>query len=145
MTFALDAEADVTAAEIVPGPHGATFVLRAPVYGPDAPVRLSLLGRFNVSGLDKDKNVFKVPSLRNVALTAPYFHDGTAATLEAAVEVMFVYQLGRTAPPQDKALIVAFLKTLTGERQPSLTGTQSNPVVAAALPAPAKQEPAKSR
>jgi cytochrome c peroxidase len=79
------------------------------------------LGRYNVTKRESDRFVFKVPSLRNVELTAPYFHDGSAATLEAAVEVMFRYQLGRDAPPEDKALIVKFLKTLTGERQPRLT------------------------
>ena len=78
------------------------------------------LGRFNVTKRESDKFVFKVPSLRNVELTAPYFHDGSAATLEAAVEIMFRYQLGRGAPSEDKALIVKFLKTLTGERQPRL-------------------------
>jgi cytochrome c peroxidase len=61
-----------------------------------------------------------VPSLRNVELTSPYFHDGSAATLEAAVDIMFRYQLGRMAPTEDKALIIKFLKTLTGERQPQL-------------------------
>src|SRR5215470_12548930 len=74
------------------------------------------LGRFGVTKRDGDKHVFKVPSLRNIALTAPYFHDGSAATLEDAVEVMFKYQLGRTAPAEDKELIVKFLKTLTGEK-----------------------------
>ncbi|MNH44925.1 Cytochrome c551 peroxidase precursor [compost metagenome] len=59
--------------------------------------------------------MFKVPSLRNVAVTAPYFHDGSAPTLEAAVDVMFRYQLGRTASAEDRALIIEFLKTLTGE------------------------------
>ncbi|MNN97122.1 Cytochrome c551 peroxidase precursor [compost metagenome] len=59
--------------------------------------------------------MFKVPSLRNVALTAPYFHDGSAPTLERAVDVMFQYQLGRMPSAEDKALIVKFLKTLTGE------------------------------
>src|SRR5512138_2165368 len=73
------------------------------------------LGRFNVTQRDIDKYMFKVPSLRNVELTAPYFHDGSAPTLEAAVEVMFKYQLGRSAPREDKALIVKFLKTLTAE------------------------------
>jgi cytochrome c peroxidase len=73
------------------------------------------LGRFNVTANEGDKHVFKVPSLRNVALTAPYFHDGSARTLPDAVEVMFRYQLGRTAPQQDKDLIVKFLYTLTGE------------------------------
>jgi cytochrome c peroxidase len=78
------------------------------------------LGRFNVTQREMDKYVFKVPSLRNVELTAPYFHDGSAPTLEAAVEVMFKYQLGRSAPREDKALIVKFLKTLTAERTPEL-------------------------
>jgi cytochrome c peroxidase len=73
-------------------------------------------GRYLITKRLEDMHVFKVPSLRNVALTAPYFHDGSAATLEDAVDVMFHYQLGRTAPPDDKALIVKFLKSLTGER-----------------------------
>lgn len=72
-------------------------------------------GRYQVTGQESDRHVFKVPSLRNVALTAPYFHDGSAATLEEAVDVMFRYQLGRLAAPQDKAAIVAFLRTLTGK------------------------------
>lgn len=73
------------------------------------------LGRFNVTKNEADKNMFKVPSLRNVALTAPYFHDGSAKTLNDAVDVMFKFQLGRAAPQQDKELIVKFLHTLTGE------------------------------
>ncbi|UVL05908.1 MULTISPECIES: cytochrome-c peroxidase [Pseudomonas] len=73
------------------------------------------LGRFNVTGDEEDRHVFKVPSLRNVAVTAPYFHDGSAPTLEAAVDVMFRYQVGRTPSTDDKALIIQFLKTLTGE------------------------------
>lgn len=73
-------------------------------------------GRFNVTGRESDRFVFKVPSLRNVALTAPYFHDGSAATLEDAVDIMFRYQLGRLAPDDDKRLIVEFLKSLTGKK-----------------------------
>ncbi len=73
------------------------------------------LGRYNVTKNEADKHVFKVPSLRNVALTAPYFHDGSANTLGDAVDVMFKYQLGRAAPEQDKRLIIEFLQTLTGE------------------------------
>ncbi|MES2353412.1 MAG: cytochrome c peroxidase [Pseudomonadota bacterium] len=72
-------------------------------------------GRFNVTKDPDDMFMFKVPSLRNVALTAPYFHNGSAATLEEAVDVMFRYQLGRTAPAADKALIVKFLQSLSGE------------------------------
>jgi cytochrome c peroxidase len=73
------------------------------------------LGRYLVTKDDEDRNVFKVPSLRNVAVTAPYFHDGSAKTLEEAVDVMFKFQLGRAPSDDDKTLIIKFLKTLTGE------------------------------
>jgi len=72
-------------------------------------------GRFNVTGKEEDRYVFKVPSLRNVALTAPYFHDGSAPTLADAVRVMTKHQLGRSMPDEDVQLIVKFLNTLTGE------------------------------
>ena len=72
-------------------------------------------GRFNVTGKEEDRHVFKVPSLRNVALTAPYLHDGSARTLDRAVSIMGRYQLGRQIPPEDVNLIVKFLETLTGE------------------------------
>jgi cytochrome c peroxidase len=78
------------------------------------------LGRFLVTRNEEDRHVFKVPSLRNVALTAPYFHDASAKTLEDAVDVMFRYQLGRAASPEDKGLIIRFLKTLTGVQETSL-------------------------
>ena len=74
-------------------------------------------GRFNITGDEADRQVFKVPSLRNVAVTAPYFHDGSATTLEHAVEVMFKYQLGREPLKNDTTLIVEFLKSLTGESE----------------------------
>lgn len=73
------------------------------------------LGRYNVTRKESDRHVFKVPSLRNVAVTAPYFHDGSAKTLEQAVEVMFIYQLGRPVEPRERELIVKFLHSLTGE------------------------------
>ena len=63
----------------------------------------------------RDRNVFRVPGLRNVAVTAPYFHDGRASTLEEAVGVMGRHQLGRKLSRDDIRLIVAFLRTLTGE------------------------------
>ena len=72
-------------------------------------------GRFAVTKSVSDEYVFKVPSLRNIALTAPYFHDGSAQTLAQAVGIMGQYQLGVTIPPRDVASIVAFLNTLTGE------------------------------
>jgi len=79
------------------------------------PVTPADLGHFNVTGDLADLHAFKVPSLRNVSLTAPYFHDGSAATLEAAIAVMARYQLGRDMRPSDIDLIVAFLGALTDE------------------------------
>lgn len=73
------------------------------------------LGRFNVTKEERDKHVFRVPSLRNVALTAPYFHDGQIKTLPEAVEAMGRVQLGVNIPSNDVRLIVAFLESLTGE------------------------------
>jgi cytochrome c peroxidase len=70
-------------------------------------------GRFQVTGNAEDMHVFKVPSLRNVAQTAPYFHDASAATLEQAVDVMFKFQLGRVGSKEDKAFIIQFLNTLS--------------------------------
>lgn len=72
-------------------------------------------GRFNVTGREEDRYVFKVPGLRNVALTAPYFHDASADTLEHAVVIMGRFQLGRELSKLDVDAIVAFLNTLTGE------------------------------
>jgi len=72
------------------------------------------LGRYLVTKDENDKYVFKVPSLRNVALTAPYFHDSSAKTLENAVDIMFRYQLGRVGSKEDKEDIIKFLNTLTG-------------------------------
>ena len=73
------------------------------------------LGRFKVTGKESDKYVFKVPSLRNVALTAPYFHDGGIATLEEAVKTMAYIQLGKELSDEDTADIVAFLKSMNGK------------------------------
>ncbi len=61
--------------------------------------------------------MFKVPSLRNIELTGPYFHDASVETLDAAVEIMAYYQLGRRIQEEDRDRLVAFLKTLTGELQ----------------------------
>lgn len=73
------------------------------------------LGRYNKTGDEADKYVFRVPSLRNVALTAPYFHDGSSETLDGAVDVMGRYMLGRRIASDDRRLIVDFLQTLTGQ------------------------------
>ncbi len=75
------------------------------------------LGRYNITGNEEDRHAFKVPSLRMAALTAPYLHDGSAATLRDAVDVMFEFQLGRDAPDEDREAIVAFIRTLVGESE----------------------------
>ena len=74
-------------------------------------------GRYNVTGNPVDRHSFKVPSLRMASLTAPYLHDGTAATLRDAVDAMFEFQLGREAPDEDKQAIIAFINSLEGESQ----------------------------
>ncbi len=73
-------------------------------------------GRKAVTGKDADRLSFKVPTLRNVELTYPYFHDGEAATLTQAVDLMGRLQLGREFNKDENAKIVAFLKTLTGQQ-----------------------------
>jgi len=75
------------------------------------------LGRYNQTNDDSDRYVFKVPSLRNVTLTSPYFHDGNAATLDEAIKLMGKYQLGVEIPQKDVDLIMKFLIALTGEYQ----------------------------
>ena len=79
------------------------------------PIVDSDLGRFNVTGNERDKHVFKVPGLRNIALTAPYFHDGSINTLDEAVNTMARYQLGIKLNKQQRNYLVAFLKSLTGQ------------------------------
>lgn len=78
------------------------------------------LGRYNTTHKEQDKYVFKVPSLRNIALTAPYMHDGRAETLEDAVNIMSKYQLGRPMQKDELNNIVLFLKTLSGELPKSI-------------------------
>jgi len=75
-------------------------------------------GRSAVTGKDADRFSFKVPTLRNVQLTYPYFHDGEAETLAEAVDIMGRLQLGRVFTEEENRKIVAFLGTLTGD-QPS--------------------------
>jgi len=75
----------------------------------------SRLGRYEVTKKEEDKFVFRVPSLRNIALTSPYMHDGRVKTLKEAVEIMSEYQLGRYMEDGDIDNIVEFLKTLNGE------------------------------
>ena len=72
-------------------------------------------GRFKETGLERDRHRFKVPGLRNVEHTWPYYHDGTRETLEEAVRDMGLYQSGVELTEAEVAAITAFLNTLTGE------------------------------
>jgi cytochrome c peroxidase len=74
------------------------------------------MGRMGVTGLTSDRMRFKVPILRNIELTGPYFHDGQAKTLEQAVDTMVWVQLNRRFSEEGRDKIVAFLKTLTGKQ-----------------------------
>ncbi len=73
-------------------------------------------GRADVTGKDADRFNFKVPTLRNVEMTYPYFHDGAANTLTEAVDIMGRLQLGKKFTKDENAKVVAFLKTLTGDQ-----------------------------
>jgi len=72
------------------------------------------VGRFEVTQSEADRYFFKVPSLRNIEKTGPYFHDGAVATLPEAVRLMGWHQLGKQLSDEDVASITIFLGTLTG-------------------------------
>jgi cytochrome c peroxidase len=72
-------------------------------------------GRFKETQIERDRHRFKVPGLRNVEHTWPYYHDGTRETLEEAVRDMAIYQSGVELTDAEIAQITSFLKTLTGE------------------------------
>lgn len=76
-------------------------------------------GRYNVTKNEADRHRFKTPTLRNVALTAPYFHDGSVTSLHQAVKDMLKYQVGVTLPDSDVDDLVALLDGMTGKYQPS--------------------------
>jgi len=78
------------------------------------PLAKSDLGRYNITRREEDRHMFKVPSLRNVARTGPYFHDGAIADLDKAVEAMARYQLGVELNAADRRALVAFLHALNG-------------------------------
>lgn len=73
-------------------------------------------GRVGVTKDEADRFFFKVPTLRNVEMTYPYFHDGEAGTLTKAVDIMGRIQLGKSFTPEENGKIVAFLKSLTGDQ-----------------------------
>ncbi len=73
------------------------------------------LGRFDVTGKEVDKYVFKVPSLRNISKTAPYFHDGSVESIHESVAIMAKVQVDKELTPEEIERIVLFMETLTGE------------------------------
>jgi cytochrome c peroxidase len=84
-------------------------------------------GRFHDTKNEADAFMFKVQQLRNVAVTPPFFHDGSVATLEEAVRIMAKLQLGRDLGPEDVADLVAFLDSLTGEVPAQFAGVPNLP------------------
>lgn len=90
-------------------------------------------GREAFTHKEKDRYVFKVPSLRNVAMTPPYFHDGSVATLEEAVSIMARVQLKKTPSAEETKAILAFLQALTGELPPAFREAPVLPPAAAFL------------
>ena len=94
-----------------------------------APKNQKAKGRFNVTGNKQDMYVFKVPLLRNVELTAPYFHDGSVWSLQEAISIMAEVQVGQILKEDEVNAIEAFLKTLTGD-QPKVKTPHLPPRVA---------------
>jgi len=84
------------------------------------PPKQTDFGRFNHTLKEYDRYVFRVPSLRNVAETAPYFHDGSEPSLLTAIKTIALYQLGRKISEQDAKKIMLFLQSLSGEPHPEL-------------------------
>jgi cytochrome c peroxidase len=84
-------------------------------------------GRFEVTGNESDRYVFKVPSLRNVTKTGPWFHDGSISELSEAVRLMADHQLGRSLERNQIEDIIAFLEALTGSPDPNLTAPPTLP------------------
>ncbi len=78
------------------------------------------LGRYNVTKNEDDKHKFKVPLLRNIAVTPPYLHDGSTDDLQKVVNIMLKYQVGKQIPKIEEEKIAKFLMTLTGEYQGKL-------------------------
>jgi cytochrome c peroxidase len=93
-------------------------------------------GRFEATGNEADRLMFKVPSLRNIAKTGPYFHDGSVATLDEAVTIMAKHQLGKQLTPKETKSIVTFLEALTGEVPTQYVAKPELPASGPKTPAP---------
>ncbi len=100
-------------------PVGTGFFMKFPTFpGSDYDARYQLTqdqGRAAVTGQESDRHLFRVPTLRNIALTAPYFHTGSVPTLDLAVRVMARTQLDKELSDDQVADLVAFLNALSGE------------------------------
>jgi cytochrome c peroxidase len=98
---------------------GTGFFMKSPTFADSDYIEKYQLvadpGRFEVTGKEEDRSFWKVPTLRNIALTAPYFHNGAVKTLDAAVRVMAKVQLNKDLSEVETADIVAFLGALTGQ------------------------------
>ncbi len=113
-----------------------------PIVGGDRYQKLGLVkafptldkGRYEVTGEETDLFVFKVPSLRNVAETGPWFHDGSMETLNHAIRAMAMHQLGRSLSDEEVASIAVFLESLTGS-------IDANYIALPALPASGPDTP----
>ncbi len=100
-------------------PLGTGFFMKFPTYD-NAELETKYgfkkdMGRYEVTKKEEDKHMFRVPTLRNVAMTAPYFHNGGVKTLDEAIRVMAKVQLNKDLSPQQVDDIFAFLTALTGE------------------------------
>lgn len=115
-------------------PIGTGFYMKFPTYTDNLYVKKYKLtldkGRYDVTKSSADMNVWRVPTLRNVALTAPYFHNGSVSTLDEAVRVMAKTQLNKDLTTEEVKSLVHFLNSLTGEfpeqslpRLPMTSGT----------------------
>jgi cytochrome c peroxidase len=93
---------------------GAGYFSFGVIEKPKAEITANDVGRFKVTGVKSDEYVFKSPSLRNIALTPPYFHSGRVWGLRDAVAIMGSAQLGISLDKKEIDKIVAFLKTTTG-------------------------------
>ncbi len=113
-------------------PEGTGFFQKFPVYpGSEYEKKYDLVkdgGKFEVTKSVADKGFWRVPTWRNIALTAPYFHNGSVKTLPEAVKVMAKTQLNKDLPENEVSDIVAFLESLTGkfpeQKMPRLPATE---------------------
>jgi len=119
-------------------PMGTGFFMKFPTFADNDYVTkykfAEDLGKYTVTKKDGDKNMWRIPTLRNIALTAPYFHNGVVTTLDEAVKVMAKVQLNKDLSDEEVTNIVAFLNTLTGElpkqTMPHLPATPGTTVIA---------------